>query len=665
MDAASIEEANKLRAELGMAPLPVPGAEAASDDDQEPEELDYLQARTEEAGENFQKLRAEEDAKRRRDERAEAIKKAREKAQRFAVMEGKGLGEGDEEVDAKTWLAGQKKRQKQIAKLRKLEEEQAAAEAQAAAALQYTSKDLAGVKVAHDASNFMDGDEQILTLKDATIDQYDEEGDELENLDLREQERLKKNLDLKKKKADYNPLDDSETKNLLSKYDEELYGEDRKRFTLGAGGDSELADILGEDPNKAKVQGIDLDIIDGMFCHGIGDTMSTKLTVVLENTRPSSDYLDVSEIKVRKPKKKKSKSTRQKAVDPDDYLLPDLPEQPAQEEKMDVDISEKEKKRKQSEDTNLVDDDDLQFALSMQRRNALKKRKRTRPEDIAKQLKETPEEQDDAPEEGGGIVIGEVSEFVAGIKKAEEEEEERPRKKQSTEPPAPTVDDEAEEDVPMQEVDTYRPTQEEQEGEMEEPAEEDEDFMEEKTVGQGLGATLSLLRDRGLLRDSDSTEKHETLMKKTDFLAKKRRIEVELDEAARAQRERDRASGRLDRMSQREQQEYARQQNAQRDMQASRRMAELYESEFKPTFEIRYADEEGRVLDRKEAFKHLSHQFHGKGSGKGKTDKKIKKVADEQRREAQSVLDAGRDVGMSSVTAQQLKKRREAGVRLA
>lgn len=396
--------------------------------------------------------------------------------------------------------------------------------------------------------------------------------------------------------------------------------------------------------------------------------MSTKLTAVSENTRPSSDYLDVSEIKVRKPKKKKSKSTRQKTVDPDDYLLPDLPEPPAQEEKMDVDTTEKERKRKQSDDMNLVDDDDLQFALSMQRRNALKKRKRTRPEDIAKELKETPEEQDGAQEEGeegGGIVIGEVSEFVAGIKKAEEEEEERPRKKQSTEPPAPAVKDEAEEDVPMQEVDAYLPTQEEHDEEKEEPAEGDEDFMEEKTVGQGLGATLSLLRDRGVLRDSDSTEKHETMMKKTDFLAKKRRIEAELDEAARAQRERDRASGRLERMSQREQQEYARQQNAQRDLQASRRIAELYEREFRPTFEIRYADEEGRVLDRKEAFKHLSHQFHGKGSGKGKTDKKIKKVADDQRREAQSVLDAGRDVGMSSVTAQQLKKRREAGVRLA
>ena len=669
MDVASLEEANKLRAELGMKPLPVPGAaEPESDDEASAEEADYLQARTEEAGENFRKLREEEEAKRRRDERAAAIRKAREKAQRNAVLEGKGLGEGDEEVDAKAWLAGQKKRQKQIAKLRKLEEEQAAAEAQAAAALQYTSKDLAGVKVAHDASDFMDGDEQILTLKDATIDQYNEEGDELENLGLREQERLKKNLELKKKKADYNPLDDSDTKNILSKYDEEIFGEEKKRFTLGGDGDTELADILNAAPTKSKPQGIDLDIIDGTSSDKVATAIVMELTITPENARPSSDYLDISEIKVKKPKKKKTKSTRKRAADPDDFLLPEQTPQPAEEEKMDVDTSAKDAKRKQRDDTNLVDDDDLQFALSMQRRNALKKRKRTRPEDIAKEVKEAGDEQDGTPDEGGGLVIGEVSEFVAGIKKGdEEEEEERPRKKQSTEPP-PAVKDEADAaDVPMSGVDAYQPTQEEQEEEEEEKKEpvEDEDVMEEKTVGQGLGATLSLLRDRGLLRDSEGTERHETLMKKQDFLAKKRRIEAELDEMARQQRERDRASGRLDRMSAREQQEYARQQNAQRDLQASRRMAELYNSEFKPTFEIKYADEDGRRLDQKEAFKHLSHQFHGKGSGKGKTDKKLKKIADEQRREAQSVLDPGRDVGMSSVTAQQLKKRREAGVRLA
>lgn len=670
MDAASVEEANKLRAELGMKPLPVPGAaEPASDDEASAEEADYLQARTEEAGENFRKLREEEEAKRRREEKAAAIKKAREKAQRNAVMEGKGLGEGGDDMDAKAWLAGQKRRQKQIAKLRKLEEEQEAAEAQAAAALQYTSKDLAGVKVAHDASAFMDGDEQILTLKDAAIDQDDDEGDELENLGLREQERLKKNLELKKKKADYNPLDDSDAKNILSKYDEEIYGEDKKRFTLGGDGDTELTDILDAAPTKAKPQGIDLDIIDGKSRHRPASAVLPTLTSMPENARPSSDYLDVSEIKVKKPKKKKTKSTRKKAADPDDFLLPEQPEQPPQEERMDVDTNSKEtNKRKQSDDVNLVDDDDLQFALSMQRRNALKKRKRTRPEDIAKEVKEAADEQDGAPEEGGGLVIGEVSEFVAGIKKGDDEdEEERPRKKQSTEPPAPEVKEEADEDVPMTNTDAYQPTIEEQKEEVkdEEEPQEDDDIMEEKNVGQGLGATLSLLRDRGVLRETDGTERHEDLMKRHDFLAKKRRMEADLDEAARQQRERDRASGRLDRMSQREQQEYARQQNAQRDLQASRRMAELYNQEFKPTFEIKHADDEGRLLDQKEAFKHLSHQFHGKGSGKGKTDKKIKKIADEQRREAQSVLDPGRDVGMSSVTAQQLKKRREAGVRLA
>ncbi|PKS12238.1 hypothetical protein jhhlp_001538 [Lomentospora prolificans] len=661
MDAATLEETNKLRIKLGMKPLPVPGAAASGSESEasgNEEPLDYLDARMAEAGENFRKLREEEDAKRRRDERAAAIKKAREKAQRHAVMEGKGLGdavEGDE-LDAKAWLLGQKKRQKKIAKLRRLEEEQAAAEAQAAAAVQYTSRDLAGVKVAHDVSQFMDGDEQILTLKDATIDQYEEDGDELENLGIREQEKLKKNLELKKKKTDYNPMDmdDMDVSNVLSKYDEEIYGEKKKRFTLDTqGAVSELADILDSAPAKTgRSQNVNLDIID-------------------EGARPSSDYLDVSEIKVKKPKKKKTKSSRQKPNDPQDFLLPEST--PEDEQTMDVDTSaQANEKKRRIEDANLVDDDDLQLALSMQRKNALKKRKRLRPEDIVKELKES-EEAEPVPEEAGGLIIGEVSEFVAAIKKPDEEEE-RPRKrKQSTEPPTIKGEPSDEGDVPME---GYLPTQdehdlreqaikeEEEEGE-EEQQSGDEDILGEKTVSGGMGATLSLLRERGILKESDGAERHETYLKKQEFLAKKKRMEAEIEEAARHQRERDRQSGRLERMGQREQQEFARQQNTQRDLHASRKMAELFNAEFKPTFEIKYTDEMGRRLNQKDAFKHLSHQFHGKGSGKGKTDKKLKKMADEQRREAQSVLDASQNVGMSSVTAQQLKKRREAGVRLA
>ena len=124
-------------------------------------------------------------------------------------------------------------------------------------------------------------------------------------------------------------------------------------------------------------------------------------------------------------------------------------------------------------------------------------------------------------------------------------------------------------------------------------------------------------------------------------------------------------SGKLDRMSVREREEWARQQNTWRDQQQSRRMAELYSAGYKPSVELKYTDEHGRSLDQKEAFKQLSHQFHGKGSGKGKTEKLLKKIEDEKRREGQSLFDASQSAGMSLAAQQQLKKRREAGVRLA
>jgi U4/U6.U5 tri-snRNP-associated protein 1 len=180
-----------------------------------------------------------------------------------------------------------------------------------------------------------------------------------------------------------------------------------------------------------------------------------------------------------------------------------------------------------------------------------------------------------------------------------------------------------------------------------------------------MGAALALLRERGLVENTRGDSEYSSLRNREDFLARKRLLEEELDEQARNQRERDRMSGKLDRMSQREREEMARQQNTWRDQQQSRRMAELFSTGYKPNVELKYTDDEGRPLDTKEAFKHLSHQFHGKGSGKGKTEKRLKKIEDEKRREAQSMFDASQSAGMSLAAQQQLKKRREAGVRLA
>ena len=50
---------------------------------------------------------------------------------------------------------------------------------------------------------------------------------------------------------------------------------------------------------------------------------------------------------------------------------------------------------------------------------------------------------------------------------------------------------------------------------------------------------------------------------------------------------------------------------------------------YKPEVHLEYVDDNGRFLSPKEAFRQLSHRFHGKGSGKKKTEKRNKKVEEE------------------------------------
>jgi hypothetical protein len=83
MDAAAIEQMNKMRVSLGMAPLPVPGGSAGpefkqkDDGDSESEEdnISTLDKRQAAAGDNWQKLEAERQEKVDREKRKEAAKK--------------------------------------------------------------------------------------------------------------------------------------------------------------------------------------------------------------------------------------------------------------------------------------------------------------------------------------------------------------------------------------------------------------------------------------------------------------------------------------------------------------------------------------------------------------------------------------------------------------
>ncbi|KAF2724040.1 hypothetical protein K431DRAFT_164466 [Polychaeton citri CBS 116435] len=663
MDPASIEQMNKVRISLGMAPLPVPGANGApsfkkpendsSSGEESEDDLSTLEKREAAAGSNWAKLEAEKQEKIDRQKRKEAAKKARDSALRYAKLEGRGLGDEDEQgdVDTRSWLLGQKKRQKRIDKARKLEEQ--LAEQEREQQLQYTSKDLSGVRVAHEVDEFDDAaGEQILTLKDTEIGDESED-DELENADLKAQEKLRERLELKKRRPDYDPTQD-ENKGVLSKYDEEIEGKKQKRFTLDGQGSSEAA--------QRRIQTAE---------EGDGMRKRVKINLdILKDDAPVSDYVDPSTIKVKKPKKsKKEKKSRRKEIDEDD--IPAVSEQPPNDENaMDVDGAKSNDAASSSRKRGLdLDDDDLQFQLSEQRRAALKKRKKTDAAELARQMREEMPIDEAEEEEVDGLVIDETREFVENLKKPDASEpQERERKSRTPQPAA--VEDESDDDGDTKMASYADEIRDSRDSASATPAPGDAPTAtgletEDTVSGSGLGSALNLLRKRGIINETSAEKQVSQDRARSSFLASKQSLIDEYDERARRQREAERGTQRWQRMSNRERDDAARKQNEEREKYLSRLLAEQFNKEYKPDVHLRYHDEFGREMNAKDAFKHLSHMFHGKGSGKLKTEKRLKKIEDERKEQGKGVLNVGdEEGGIAGVGGREGKRRGQAGVRL-
>jgi U4/U6.U5 tri-snRNP-associated protein 1 len=73
--------------------------------------------------------------------------------------------------------------------------------------------------------------------------------------------------------------------------------------------------------------------------------------------------------------------------------------------------------------------------------------------------------------------------------------------------------------------------------------------------------------------------------------------------------------------------------NCVREQQEARNSLEAFKN-CKLPIDLTEYDEFGRVMTLKESWKALFHKFHGKGSGKMKLEKRVKKIADEKKREA-------------------------------
>ena len=667
----SIDEANKIRQAMGMPALPGGSASAAQDglafkpakesDDSDDEPASTIDIRQAAAHDNWLKLNAEQEAKKKREERAAAIKRERERAARTAKLDGKGLAEEAPDDDDMAWLKGSKKRQKKIMKAEqtlRVHEEQ---ERQAREAMQYTETDLAGVKVGHEVDQFDDGEDQILVLKDTAVDADDD--DELEAVALKERERLQERLDSKKRKRTYDPNDEDGQKSILAQYDEEIEGKKGKAFTLDGKGrtveDVQAATASAAQPKRVA---INLDI--------------------LQDDAPANDYLDLSEIKMKKPKKKKTKKAKRERIEDDEEMMLPPTEEPVEDMELDsAETAVPKPKKKSVFDESFIDDDDLQANLAAQRRKALKKRNKMRPEDLARQLRD----EDSAPQtpdvitttegdEGTSLTIDETSEFVhflGGNAGDEEEEARRRRRKSSHVSEGIKTESPRDEDGDIDMNQSYGEVAEAEDArersasraQSSEPL--DTGLGTEKTVDGGMGATLALLRQRGLVAaETDASTKNALYRDRQKFLAEKQRAEGDAERQRKIARERERNSTRWNTMTPREREEYARKQNNNADFSESRRLAEIFNKEYKPNVELNYVDEHGRQMNQKEAFKQLSHQFHGKGSGNTKTKKHLDKVAQEKKKMAESSLEVTRAGGVGSAHDQQAKKLKTAGVRL-
>lgn len=150
---------------------------------------------------------------------------------------------------------------------------------------------------------------------------------------------------------------------------------------------------------------------------------------------------------------------------------------------------------------------------------------------------------------------------------------------------------------------------------------------EEKLVSGGLVSTLSILRQSGLIKKQtpEEIERERASKERERFIQEVRLREMERE----LERMKSKAAGSSKDQAQRELD------NKRRQYEEAQRTLEAFKN-YKPNVEIKYHDEFGRAMTPKEAWKDLSHKFHGKGSGTFKREKLLKKVEEERKREAMS-----------------------------
>ncbi|KAJ7980036.1 SART-1 family protein DOT2 [Quillaja saponaria] len=493
-------------------------------------------------------------------------------------------------------------------------------------ATKHTSHNLEGVKVLHGLDRVMEGGAVVLTLKDQNIladGDINEEVDMLENVEIGEQKRRSEAYQASKKKTGI--YDD--------KFNDDLVSEKKilPQYNDPATDEGFILDERGKFSGEAEKKLEELRRrLQGVSTHNQFEDLNTSGNF-------SSDYYTHEEmLQFKKPKKKKSLRKKEK-LDIDSLEAEarsaglgvadlgsrnDAKKQAIKEEQARFEAEKRNSAyqsaySKADEASKLLrleqtlpvkleedeipvfadDDEDLNKSLERARRIALKKKEEeaaSGPQAIAL-LATNPNSQTahiQNPTTGESqenkVVFTEMEEFVWGLQIDEEA-----RKPESGD----VFMQEDEEAKPLDEGETDEAggwTEIQENSEDEHSAREDkeeivpDEIIHEVTVGKGLSGVLKLLKERGTLKESVEWGGRNMDKKKSKLV------------------------GILD-----------------GDEPKDTRSSSLVDNKKEILLERR--DEFGRLMTPKEAFRMISHKFHGKGPGKMKQEKRLKQFLQESK----------------------------------
>ncbi|CAB4014383.1 U4 tri-snRNP-associated 1-like [Paramuricea clavata] len=611
----SIEQTNKIRAKLGLKPLTVPSTnsdEAKSGDKEE----EFVHA----PPVNI----AQQESQEKYRERLKEIREKREMQKKLGKVKRLAESDSDNEDSALLWVKKVRKKEtekklaaKRAQLLEEMDEEFGVGElvenVMGNKTKGYTARNLKGLTVEHSSEMIKEGKDVVLTLKDSGV--LDNEDDVLVNVNLIDTEKANKNVELRKKKPGYQAYDEfdeageQKVLGLLSKYDEEIDGEKKKTFNLGAGGGVNLT----KEQELQKIR----------------DRLKNQaVSLTLPQVQTQSEYYTEQEmLKFKKPKKRR-KIKKRETLKADDLIplensrtadhgsrnsrqasVKKSKHESTQDDVMEWQMADPDDVAIQGPDVNdqepLIEDDDaqleLQLALERSRRSKIKK-ENVGAEKVIESLTSISNNMDTKSASRSTIVLDSTSEFCRTLGEI---------------PTYGASGNRADLDDLDEDMDVERPGDEAGGWEVvkdnklpginNESTSKDTNVLDdEPTLGLGVGAALTLVQKKGLI-ESDKKER-----KFAGGLSLPETVKV-IDEEKMRDEERDRL----------------RERGRDRDRERYNPNAFKEKAGYKPDVKLEYVDEQGRHMNPKEAFRYLSHKFHGKIPGKLKSEKRQKKFADD------------------------------------